>query len=66
MIKCCDNCKHCVAIPRHNNYNDIDYLCVINSYFITDIHKDISKIKHLTPGGRELKCTYEPDERGLI
>lgn len=65
MIKCCANCKNCVAIPRNNSYNDIDYLCVISSYFVIGIHKDISKVKHLTPGGRELECKYEPDERRL-
>lgn len=66
MIKCCANCKNCVAIPRNNSYNDSDYLCVINSYFVIGIHKDINRIKHLTPGGgRELKCKYEPDERRL-
>lgn len=64
MVKCCTNCKHCVAIPRNNSYNDIDYLCVVNSYFITNIHKDISKIKHFTFGGRELECKYE--SKGVI
>lgn len=53
--------KDCVAIPRNNSYNDIDYLCVISSYFVIDIHKDINRIKHLTPGGRELECKYEPE-----
>lgn len=47
IIKSCYNCKHCIAIPRNNRYNDIDYLCVVNSYFTIDIHKDISRIKHL-------------------
>lgn len=61
IIKSCYNCKHCIAIPRNNRYNDIDYLCVVNSYFTIDIHKDISCIKHFTPGGRKLECKYEPD-----
>lgn len=56
IIKSCYNCKHCIAIPRNNRYNDIDYLCVVNSYFTIDIHKDISRIKHFTPGGRKLEC----------
>ena len=59
MIKCCANCKNCVAIPKNNSYNDIDYLCIINSYFVIGIHKDINRIKHLTPGGREMECKYE-------
>lgn len=63
MIKCCANCKNCVSIPRNNSYNDIDYLCVISSYFVIGIHKDINRIKHLTPGGRELECKYESKER---
>lgn len=59
MVKCCDNCKYYVAIPRNNKYNDIDYLCIINSYFIINIYKDLSKVRHLTPGGKELKCKFE-------
>lgn len=30
-----------------------------NEDFMHSINKDISKIKRLTPGGRELKCRYE-------
>ena len=59
MVKCCDNCKYCVAISRNNKYNDIDYLCIINSYFIINIYKDLSKVRHLTPGGKELECKFE-------
>lgn len=42
-----------------NRYGDIDYMCAINGYFMHSINKDISKIKHFTPGGRELECRYE-------
>ena len=66
MDKSCYNCKHCIAIPRNNRYNDIDYLCEVNSYFIMDIHKNVSRIKHFTPGGRELECKYEPKWTGRI
>lgn len=58
-IACCANCKHCLEYPRGNRYGDIDYMCVINGYFMHSINKDISKIKHFTPGGRELECRYE-------
>ena len=59
IINCCANCKHCLEYPRGNRYGDIDYICAINGYFMHSINKDISKIKHLTPGGRELECRYE-------
>lgn len=57
------NCKYCLAIPRNNRYNDTDYLCVVNSYFIINVYKDISHVKHFTPGGRKLECKYEIEER---
>lgn len=59
VIDCCANCKHCLEFPRKNRYGDIDYMCAINGYFMHSINKDISKIKHFTPGGRELECRYE-------
>ena len=58
-IACCASCKHCLEYPRGNRYGDIDYICAINGYFMHSINKDISKIKHFTPGGRELECRYE-------
>ncbi len=59
IIDCCANCKHCLEYPRGNRYGDIDYMCAINGYYLRSINKDISKIKRLTPGGRELECRYE-------
>ena len=58
-IACCANCKHCLEYLRGNRYGDIDYRCAINGYVMHSINKDSSKIKHFTPGGRELECRYE-------
>ena len=60
MVECCANCKHCLAYPRNNRYRDVDYLCVATSYFVHGIHNDRNKVKHFTPGGKELECKYEP------
>lgn len=59
MIECCANCKYCLAYPRNNRYGDIDYLCKVTGYFLHGINKDRTKVKHYTPGGRELECKYE-------
>lgn len=59
MIECCANCKHCMPIPRNNSYGDIDYFCMVNSYYLHGINKDRNKVKHFSPGGKELKCKYE-------
>lgn len=58
-IKCCANCGHCIAFPKNNSYGDIEYFCTVNGYFTVQAHKDISKVKRFTPGGRELECRYE-------
>lgn len=58
-IKCCANCGHCIAFPKNNRYGDIEYFCTVNGYFTVQAHKDISNVKHFTPGGRELECRYE-------
>ena len=58
-IKCCATCKYCLSIPRNNRYGDIDYLCYIDGYFILSIYKDITKIKHYSPGGKVLDCKYK-------
>lgn len=64
MIECCANCQHCLSYPRNNRYGDIDFLCVINGYFLHGINKDKNKVKHFSPGGKELKCTYERRTHG--
>lgn len=58
-IKCCANCEYCIKYPRGNKFNDIDYMCAVNGYFLHSINKDITKIKHLSPGGKELQCKYK-------
>lgn len=61
-IECCANCKYCLAYPRNNRYGDINYLCVATTYFVYGIHKDRTKVRRYTPGGRELECKYERRE----
>lgn len=56
---CCNNCTHCIQIPRNNKYGDTDYLCTVSSYFISDIYKDVHNIKRYSPGGRILDCRYK-------
>lgn len=63
MFECCKNCIYCIPYPKNNKYNDIDYLCAINGYYIISINKDIHKIKRFSPGGKELKCQYKRDQR---
>lgn len=58
-IKCCLNCRNCIPIPRNNKYGDIDYLCLVHTYFLHGVKKDITKVKRYSPGGRELECRYE-------
>ena len=59
MVECCANCKHCVSIPKNNRYNDVEHFCMITGYFLHGINKDRHKVKHFTPGGKELECKYE-------
>ena len=61
--ECCANCKHCLAIPRNNKYNDVDYLCLITGYFISSLYIDRKRIRRFTFGGKELLCKYE-NKRG--
>ena len=57
--ECCANCQCLVVYPRNNKYNDVDYLCYISGYFMSGIKKDRHKVKHFSPGGKELKCEYK-------
>ncbi len=66
MIECCANCIHCINYPRNNKYEDIDYLCIINGYFLNGINKERTKIKHYSPGGKELDCMYKMKENNKI
>lgn len=59
LYKMFELCKYCLSIPRNNRYGDIDYLCYIDGYFILSIYKDITKIKHYSPGGKVLDCKYK-------
>lgn len=59
MIENCLNCQYCIPIPRNNKYGDIDYLCAVNEYFISNLKIDHRKIKQYSPGGKELKCTFK-------
>lgn len=59
MVECCANCKHCLEFPRNNRYHDVDHFCVATGYFTSGIYKDRNKLRHFTPGGRELICKYE-------
>ena len=58
-IECCINCKNCLDYPRGNKYEDVDHLCIVNGYFVMGVHKDRTKVKRYSPGGRELQCKYE-------
>ena len=65
--ECCANCRNCVAYPKNNRYGDVDYMCLINGYYVDAVNKDRSKIKRFSPGGRELECRYErKTEHGTI
>lgn len=59
MVECCVNCKYLISTPKNNKYGDIEHFCVVTGYFCYGIHKDRNKIKHFTPGGKELECKYE-------
>lgn len=48
-----------LSIPRNNRYGDTDNFCMYLGYYCTGIYKDRNKVRHFTPGGRELKCNYE-------
>lgn len=63
-VECCANCTHLISFPRGNRYGDIDHLCVVTGYFTMSIYKDRRKVRHFTPGGRELKCQYQRREAG--
>lgn len=58
-IECCANCKNCLDYPRGNKYGDVDHLCIVDGYFVMGVHKDRTKVKGYSPGGRELQCKYE-------
>lgn len=64
MVECCANCKHCMDIPKNNSYGDIEHLCLVNGYYVHGINKDRNKVKHFTPGGKELECKYERKQYG--
>lgn len=57
--ECCANCKNCVAYPKNNRYETVDYMCLVSGYYIAGVHKDRNKVRRLTPGGRKLECRYE-------
>lgn len=59
MIECCANCKYCIDEPTNNRYGDIKHFCLVTGYYTHGINKDRTKIKHYTPGGKELECKYE-------
>lgn len=61
-IECCANCKHLISTPKNNRYGDMEHFCLSTGYFVIEIYKDRNKCRHLTPGGRELNCTYERKE----
>lgn len=63
-IECCKNCKHCVAYPKNNRYDDVDYMCLISGYYIIGTDKDRNKIERYTVGGRKLECRYERKKQG--
>ena len=62
-IECCANCKHYVSTPKNNRYGDIERFCLVTGYFIIGAYKDRNKVKHYTPGGKELVCKYERDDK---
>ena len=64
MIECCANCKHCIDFPKNNRYGDVEHLCLVTGYFTHGINKDRNKVKHFSPGGKELECKYERREYG--
>ena len=41
--KCCANCKHLLAFPKNNKYNDVDYLCVKIGRYIFGRFTDMEK-----------------------
>lgn len=58
-VECCANCKWLEQTPRNNRYGDTDNFYMYLGYYCTGIYKDRNKVRHFTPGGRELKCNYE-------
>ena len=59
ITECCANCKYCVSTPKNNRYGDVEHFCLISGYYLHGVLKDRGKIKHCSPTGKELKCTYE-------
>ena len=59
MIECCANCRYLISTPKNNRYGDIEHFCVVTGYYCYGIYKDRNKLKHFTPGGKELECKYE-------
>ena len=53
-VECCANCKWLEQTPRNNRYGDTDNFCMYLGYYCTGIYKDRNKVRHFTPGGREL------------
>lgn len=58
-IDCCANCRYCADRPKNNRYGDIEHFCMATGYLMVGVNKDIHKVRHFTPGGRELVCKYE-------
>lgn len=66
--KCCANCKHLLAFPKNNNYNDVDYLCVKIGRYIFGRFTDMEKAEFYLGDGKTLdksaasKCSFERKE----
>lgn len=58
-IECCANCENCIDLPKNNRYGDVEHYCLATGYFTHGIYKDRNKIRHFTPGGKELECKYK-------
>lgn len=58
-VECCANCQWLVQTPKNNRYGDIENFCICTGYFCAGIYKDRNKVRHYTPGGRELNCRYK-------
>lgn len=63
MIECCANCRNCVGIPKNNRYGDVEYICLVDGYYLTGIQKDRTKVERYSPGGKKLECRYKPNRR---
>lgn len=58
-VECCQNCRYCIELPRGNRYEDVDYMCGIDGYYLASITADRNKVRRYTVGGKELECRYE-------